>query len=135
MNLNAVVPIVLAGASTETQALAQRWSDIIRRLARVSEISAATTAPQGSVQLVVRGEVAALPLKGVIDFAAERARLAKEMQKAEADIARSEAKLNNPKFVERAAEDVVEEEKEKRAEAVARKAKIAEALERLKGAE
>ena len=38
-----------------------------------------TSAPQGSVQLVVRGEVAALPLKGVIDLAAERARLAKEM--------------------------------------------------------
>ena len=75
-----------------------------------------------------------LPLKGVIDFAAERARLAKEMQKADADIARVDAKLNNPKFMERAPEDVVEEEKEKRAEAVARKAKIAEALERLKGA-
>jgi valyl-tRNA synthetase len=78
--------------------------------------------------------VAALPLKGVIDLAAERARLAKEMQKADADITRSEAKLNNPKFMERAAEDVVAEEKEKREEAVARKAKIAEALERLKGA-
>ncbi|HEY5280636.1 MAG TPA: valine--tRNA ligase [Pseudolabrys sp.] len=135
MNLNAIIPVVLAGASDETQALAQRWSDIIKRLARVSEISSAPSAPQGSVQLVVRGEVAALPLKGVTDLAAERARLAKEIQKAEADIARSDAKLNNPKFVERAAEEVVEEEKEKRDEAAGRKAKIAEALERLKGAE
>ena len=39
-----------------------------------------------------------------------------------------------PKFVARAPEEVVEEEKEKREEAVGRKAKIAEALERLKGA-
>jgi valyl-tRNA synthetase len=70
----------------------------------------------------------------VIDLAAERARLAKEMQKADADIARSDAKLNNPKFIERADEEVVEEEKEKREEAVGRKAKIAEALERLKDA-
>jgi len=135
MNLNAVIPVVLAGASAQTQALAQRWSEIIKRLARVSEISSAPSAPQGSVQLVVRGEVAALPLKGVIDLAAERARLAKEIQKAEADIARSDAKLNNPKFVERAAEEVVEEEKAKREEAVGRKGKIAEAQERLKGAE
>ena len=90
--------------------------------------------PQGSVQLVVRGEVAALPLKGVIDLAAERARLAKEMAKADADIARVDAKLGNPNFVARAPEEVVEEEKEKREEAQARKAKIAEALERLKGA-
>jgi valyl-tRNA synthetase len=82
----------------------------------------------------MRGEVAALPLKGVIDLGTERTRLDKEMAKADADIARSDAKLNNPKFMERAAEDVVEEEKGKREEAVGRKAKIAEALERLKGA-
>ena len=90
--------------------------------------------PAGSLQLVVRGEVVALPLKGVIDFAAERARLGKEMAKADADIARVDAKLGNPNFVARAPEEVVEEEKEKREEAVARKAKIAEALERLEGA-
>ena len=134
MNITAAIPLVLAGASAETAARAERWAEFIKRLARVSEISSAPAAPQGSVQLVVRGEVAALPLKGVIDLAAERARLAKEMQKAEADIVRTDAKLNNPKFMERAAEDVVEEEKEKREEAVGRKAKIAEALERLKGA-
>ena len=134
MNITAAIPVVLAGASTETQTRAARWAEFIKRLARVSEISSAPTAPPGSVQLLVRGEVAALPLKGVIDLAAERARLAKEMQKADADIARVDAKLNNPKFIERAPEDVVEEEKEKRAEAAARKAKIAEALERLKKA-
>ena len=56
------------------------------------------------------------------------------MQKADADIARVDAKLNNPNFMARAPEDVVEEEKERREEALERKAKIAEALERLKGA-
>ena len=54
--------------------------------------------------------------------------------KADADIARVDAKLGNANFVARAPEEVVEEEKEKREEAQARKAKIAEALERLKGA-
>ena len=134
MNITAAIPLVLAGASKETQARATRWAEFIKRLARVSEISSAASAPQGSVQLLVRGEVAALPLKGIIDLAAERARLSKEMAKAEADIARVDAKLGNANFVARAPEEVVEEEKEKRAEAVARKAKIAEALERLKGA-
>jgi valyl-tRNA synthetase len=134
MNIAAQIPLVLAGASKETQGRAERWAEFIKRLARVSEISSAATAPPGSVQLVVRGEVAALPLKGVIDLAAERARLAKEMAKAEADIARVDGKLGNANFVARAPEDVVEEEKEKRAEAVARKAKIAEALARLKDA-
>jgi valyl-tRNA synthetase len=134
MSITAQIPLVLAGASAATQARAARWPEFIKRLARVSEISSAPAAPQGSVQLLVRGEVAALPLKGVIDLAAESARLAKEMQKADADIARVDAKLGNANFVARAPEEVVEEEKEKREEALARKAKIAEALERLKGA-
>jgi valyl-tRNA synthetase len=56
------------------------------------------------------------------------------MAKVDADIARVDGKLGNANFVARAPEDVVEEEKEKREEALGRKAKIAEALERLKGA-
>ena len=129
-----LLPLVLSGAAAETRARATRWSEFVQRLARVADITFADAAPQGAVQLVVRGEVAALPLKGVIDLAAEGAELAKEMAKADADIARVDAKLGNPNFVARAPEDVVEEEKEKRDEAQARKAKIAEALERLQGA-
>ncbi len=127
-----MLPLVLAGASAETKARAGRWAEFVQRLARVADISFADVAPQGAVQLVVRGEVAALPLKGVIDLAAERARLMKEMAKCDADIARVDQKLGNADFVARAPEEVVEGEKEKREEAQARKAKIAEALERLK---
>ena len=68
MNITAAIPLVLAGASAESKARAERWAEFIKRLARVSDISSAATAPKGSVQLVVRGEVAALPLKGVIDL-------------------------------------------------------------------
>ena len=136
MNIPAatMLPLVLANASAQTAIRARHWSEFIQRLARIAEISFADFPPQGAVQLVVRGDVAALPLKGVIDLDAERARLAKEMAKADADIARVDAKLNNPNFVARAPEEVVEEEKEKREEALARKAKIAEALQRLKDA-
>jgi valyl-tRNA synthetase len=89
---------------------------------------------EGAVQLLVRGEVAALPLKGVIDLSAEKARLEKELAKAEADIKRVDAKLSNEKFVANAPEEIVEEEKEKRDAAGARKARILEALELLKKA-
>jgi valyl-tRNA synthetase len=128
------LPLVLAGATAEVAERARRWSEFVRRLARVGEISFAPSPPRGAVQLVVRGGLAALPLKGVIDLVAERARLAKEMAKCDADIARVDAKLGNPNFVARAPEEVVEEEKEKREEAQLRKAKIAEALQRLEGA-
>jgi valyl-tRNA synthetase len=134
MNIPAatMLPLVLANASPQTAIRARHWSEFIQRLARIAEISFADAPPQGAVQLVVRGDVAVLPLKGVIDLDAERARLTKEMAKCDADIARVDAKLNNPNFVARAPEEVVEEEKEKRDEALARKAKIAEALQRLK---
>jgi valyl-tRNA synthetase len=129
-----LTPLVLAGASTQTKERAQRWSDVVKRMARLGEISFADAAPEGAVQLLVRGEVAALPLKGVIDFSAEKTRLDKELIKADADIKRVDAKLANEKFVANAPEEIVEEEKEKRAAAEARKAKILEALERLKNA-
>jgi valyl-tRNA synthetase len=134
MNITAQIPVVLANASPDTAARAERWSEFIKRLARVSGISTAAAAPQGSVQLVVRGEVAALPLKGVIDLGAERSRLDKELAKADADIKRVDAKLANEKFVANAPEEIIEGEKEKREEAESRRAKILEALERLKGA-
>jgi valyl-tRNA synthetase len=78
--------------------------------------------------------VAALPLRGIIDLAAERSRLEKELQKVEADIKRIDAKLANADFLKRAPEEVVDAEREKREDAQLRKAKILEALERLKAA-
>ena len=128
-------PLVLVGASADIKARADRWSDVMKRLARLGDISFADRAPDGSVQLLVRGEVAAIPLKGVIDLGAEKIRLDKELAKANADIQRVDAKLGNEKFVANAPEEVIEEQREKREEAEGRKAKILEALERLKGAE
>ncbi len=127
-----LIPLVLADAPAETQARAQRWNDTVKRLARLSDIALADRPPEGAVQLLVRGEVVALPLKGVIDLSAEKARLDKEIVKAEADIKRVDAKLGNEKFVANAPEEIVEEEKEKREAAIERKAKLQEALERLK---
>ena len=80
---------------------------------------------------MVRGETVGLVLSGLVDLAAERARLEKEMAKCDADIARVEHKLSNADFLKRAPEEVVEGEREKREEALSRKTKIAEALERL----
>jgi valyl-tRNA synthetase len=125
------IPLLLA-ASDKTRARADRWADMIKRLARIADISFADTPPQGAVQLLVRGDIAALPLKGVIDLAAEKTRLEKELAKVDSDLARVDAKLGNAAFVARAQEEVVEAEREKREEALARRAKILEALERLK---
>jgi valyl-tRNA synthetase len=127
-------PLTLIGASAATRSRAERWADFIRRLARLSNIGFADAASAGAIQLVVRGETAALPLKGLIDVAAEQARLTKEMSKVDADIKRVDAKLGNADFLARAPEEVVDGEREKREEALARRSKIAEALERVRSA-
>jgi valyl-tRNA synthetase len=137
MNIPAAtpLPLIVVGASPQTAIRARHWSEFVQRLARLSGISFADAVPKGALQLVVRGDVAALPLAGIIDVAAERARLSKELAKCDADIARVEQKLNNADFVKRAPEEVVEGEREKRDEALARKQKIMEALQRLKESE
>jgi valyl-tRNA synthetase len=126
------IPLVLTNPSPATQERARRWQEVIGRLARVSELSFAATPPAGAVQLVVRGDIVALPLKGVVDLSAESARLEKELAKLVNDIARIEGKLANPEFLRRAPEEVVEGEREKREEAQARCANIREALQRVK---
>ena len=86
------------------------------------------------VRSPVRDGVVSVAMPASFDLNAERMRLAKEMAKCDADIARVDQKLGNADFLKRAPEEIVEGEREKRDEAEARKTKLAEALERLQGA-
>jgi valyl-tRNA synthetase len=128
------VPLALVTGNDEIMSRAKAWGDFIKRLARISTIDFPSAVPPQSVQVVVRGDLIALPLAGVVDLAAERTRLQKEIAKVTADIARIDAKLANADFLARAPEEVVEGEREKREEADGRRAKIGEALTRLGGA-
>jgi valyl-tRNA synthetase len=128
----AQIPLVVIAPSAAAQARVERWDETIRRLARLSGITVAEAAPRSSVQLIVRGETAALPLEGIVDLNAEIARLAKERDKLVTEVAKVDAKLANNDFLARAPEEVVEEQRERREAAEARRAKIEEALARLK---
>jgi len=123
--------LTLVAPPPELAAVARRWDETIRRLARVGEIGFADAPPAGSLQIVVRGALAAIPVAGILDVAAERARLRKEIAKEQGEVAKVDAKLANPDFVERAPEEVVAEHHERREAALARIAKMAAALERL----
>ena len=87
--------------------------------------------PKASAQIVLEEATVALPLEGVIDFAAEKTRLAKELEKIAKDTAAIDGRLNNPGFVAKAPEEVLVESRERKVELEARKAKIEEALKRL----
>src|SRR6266705_444369 len=49
-----LTPLVLAGASAETKERAQRWNEVVKRMARLADISFAASATEGAVQLLVR---------------------------------------------------------------------------------
>ncbi|CAO4153970.1 valine--tRNA ligase [Methylorubrum aminovorans] len=130
----AQIPLVLVGADESVRARVERWRETLVRLARLSEIGFAEAAPKNAVQLLVRGSVAALPLEGIVDLAAEVARLKKEAGKARTEIGKIEGKLGNADFLARAPEEVVDEQRERRDAEAARLAKIEEALARLSDA-
>jgi valyl-tRNA synthetase len=127
----AKIAMIANGANAETAARLQRHADPIKRLARIETISADQAAPQGSARIVVDEATFVLPLADVIDIAKERSRLTKEREKAEAEIAKLDAKLNDATFVARAPEHVVEEQRERRAAQAALVAKLADALQQL----
>ena len=128
---SAQIPLVLVAASSQTKERAARWSDMIKRLARVSDVVTADVAPSQSIGLVIRGEVVALPLEGIIDIPAERQRLNKEIEKIDSEAVKIENKLANADFMARAPEEVVDEQRERLEEGRSRRIKLAEALSRL----
>jgi valyl-tRNA synthetase len=98
---------------------------------RVDEVRVVEAAPAGAIPYVVEGATLALPVAEFIDVAAERARLGKEVAALAVDIDRTAKKLANPDFVARAPEEVVEENRDRLADAEAAKAKLEAALSRL----
>jgi len=125
------IPCVIVGGDAEVRRLAGQWENEISRLARLESITFAYAVPQGAAQVVLGETVVALPLKGVIDLAAEQARLQKELEKIGKDVGTIEGRLKNPGFIAKAPEEVLEETKERRDSLLTRKAQVEEAMGRL----
>jgi valyl-tRNA synthetase len=127
----AKIAMVLTGATDESQGRLARNVDMVKTLARLETANVGATIPKGSAQFVLGEAVVALPLGDVIDFAKERARLEKDLKKTQDEIARFDAKLSNEQFVAKAPDDVLAEQREKRAEAASLAARLTEAIKRL----
>jgi len=111
---SAEAELVAIDPGTETTDRLARHDLQLRRLARLASVSTAGEAPANSAQIIVAGTTFALPLAGMIDIEAERARLTKAKSKADGEIARIDKKLANERFVANAPEEIVEQEREKR---------------------
>ena len=94
----------------------QQGLHFIQRLAYASNVNFPETAPAdvtGLVSVVTHDATAYLPLSELVDLAAERERIAKELEKAKNGLRITEGKLANEKFVAHAPENVVNAEREK----------------------
>ena len=111
---SALAPVLLRDAAPETLARAGRWSEAIRRMGRATGIGPLEgPLPQGSAQAVIDEATIVIPLAGLIDLAAERARLEKDRGKALGEAEKISRKLDNADFVGRAKPEVVEETRER----------------------
>ncbi|ODT72492.1 MAG: valine--tRNA ligase [Pelagibacterium sp. SCN 63-23] len=127
----AKLSLVVSGAGEETLRRLVAGTSLISRLARLEDISPRNEVPGESAQFVVGDATYALPLAGVIDLDAEKARLGKEVGKLDGEITGIDKKLGNEQFVSKAPEEVIEEQKSRREAAIARRDRISEALKRL----
>ncbi|MEY3985626.1 MAG: valyl-tRNA synthetase [Pseudomonadota bacterium] len=103
----------------------------IARLARLDSVSTDAAPAGGAVQLVVDEATFVLPLEGVIDLAAERARITKAIEAVSKEAASLAGRLNNPAFVEKAKPEAVEKARADHAEKAAEVEKLTAALARL----
>ena len=130
----AKIALLIKDANGASLARLERHRDLIQRLARLATVDAAADAPHGAVQLVLDEATLILPLADVIDLNAETARLRKELGKLADEVKKIDAKLGNAKFLAGAPDHVVDEQRERKADAEAAIAKFADALKRLEGA-
>jgi valyl-tRNA synthetase len=127
----AKLKLLVIGAEATTRKRLETHRAAIERLSRVEGIETAEATPKASLQIVLGEATYALPVGDVIDLKAESARLEKEIKKLTDEIAKIDAKLGNASFVARAPAEVVEEQRERRAQAEQTIARLSAALKRL----
>ena len=131
----AKLPLLVKDAGAGAKARFATHDAIIRTLARLETIADLDgTPPKGSAQDVLDEATLILPLAGVVDIAAEKTRLAKEIGKLEAEHDKYAKKLANEAFVGKAPPEVVEEQRERRDDLAAKRDKLKAALARLSDA-
>lgn len=127
------LPVLLQGASDADKARADAHSLLLQRVGRVESVTilqdgeqapAVATALLGNMRLLV-------PMKGLIDVDAERARLSKQIDKVAAELAKANAKLGNERFVNNAPADVVTQERARVTEFEKTKQQLSEQLQKL----
>jgi valyl-tRNA synthetase len=128
----AIIPLILKDANAESLRRVDQYRGLIERMARVDAADPSAPAPEGGAARIGLDEMTiVLPLAGAIDFTVERARLDKEIKRLAGEIDKIDKKLGNAQFLERAPEEVVAEQRDRRADYAATADKVRSALDML----
>ena len=127
----AKIPMVVTEITDTNNAAFTANEALIFKLARVESLTKVDAFPKGTATIAVDGATFGLPLEGVIDVAAEKARLEKSLGKLAKELGGLRGRLNNPKFVASAPEEVVTEAKANLQAREEEEAKLKDALSRL----
>ncbi len=122
------IPVLFRNGSEDDQRRLRENSTFLLKLANLESarwLAADEEAPMSATALVADTEVL-VPMAGLIDKAAELARLGKELDKLGKEVARLDGKLNNPRFVDKAPAEVVAKERSKLDEAISARQKLQE---------
>ncbi|MBD3729001.1 MAG: valine--tRNA ligase [Sphingomonadales bacterium] len=109
----------------------ERSAAAIERLARLTPIHTGEAPAGAAMQVTAMGDVFVVPLEGIIDIAAEKARLAKALEASRKEAKSLEGRLGNPSFVERAKPEAVEKARADHAHHAGEVARLEAALARL----
>ncbi|MFZ9034527.1 MAG: valine--tRNA ligase [Francisellaceae bacterium] len=127
-----MIPLYIKNAEAMTQRRINGMMDLIKTMTRVDAIIFSDEVPISATTIVDTLELH-IPLAGLINVAAEQARIIKELGKIDGELKRLNGKLSNPNFVANAPEAVVAKEKDKRALVIETKQKLNQQLEKLSG--
>ncbi len=125
------VPMLVTEIDANGQSAWDRNETLIKRLARIDSLTKAYELPKGTISIAAPGASFGLPLADIIDIGAEKERLEKAKGKLAKELGGLRGRLNNPKFVASAPEEVVAEAKANLAAREEEEAKLNEALARL----
>jgi valyl-tRNA synthetase len=128
---SARVPLVFTGASQRIEKRVEHHEETLKRIARLESLTFSSKIPDGAIQIILDDVTIAMSLEGIIDVEAETTRLTKEIDKNRKEIGKIEGKLSNEKFISRAPENVVEEQRRRKHEAELVVEKLQTALQRV----
>ena len=131
----AEVELMLGGLSAVSAERLAVHVPVIQHLARLKSVAILEDdGPEQSVRGVIDEAAIIIPVAGVIDIAAERQRLERDVRKVADEIGKLDRKLANPDFIGRAPEDVVAENRHRLEEANGRRERLVMALEKIPAA-